>query len=121
MPAVGPRDRRATNGHHEIMTPLNNPVVRRCIKPLDGTFCADNGSRIVVRLVPGTDTVPDVIEFRPERTRRSERLTVQDAYRIAIRARVNRDVLEKARNRKDAVARRRNAQRIKRAEKRLFA
>lgn len=72
------------------MTPLKSPVVRRGNFPLDGSYGPDRGKRLVARLVPGTDTVPDVLELRPEGSRRPpERVALIDAYRYAIRARTN--------------------------------
>jgi len=102
------------------MTTLNSPVTRRLIKPLDGTFCRDAGATIVATLLPGTDTVPDMIEIRPLRSRRPERLALCDVYRLALRARVSREVLERARETKAQKAAKRIARKIKAAERRLF-
>lgn len=102
------------------MTPLKTRVTRRTNTALDGAFGPDRDKRIVVSLLPGDGKgIPDVIELRPERTRRVERLAVVDIYRYAMRCRVNSEVLAKARARKEKMALRREAESIRRAEKRL--
>lgn len=98
-----------------------SPVKRVTRGTLDGTFCADRGKRLVVSFIPGDgDKIPDLLELRPLRTRRAERIAVIDAYRYALRCRINRDLLERARNRKAAKQARRERLAIKRAEARLF-
>lgn len=102
------------------MTSLHKPVVRQAIKPLDGSFGADSDRRLVVVLLPGSDTLPDTIELRPAGTRRPERLALVDVYRFALRSRVNRELLERAREVKARKADRLAQARQARAEKRLF-
>ena len=97
------------------MTPLTRPVRRISSERLHGTFGPDRNKRIAVTLHPDGR-----LEFRPERTRRAETLHILDAYRYALRCRVNREVLERARKKKDAKAKRLAALRQERAEKRLF-
>lgn len=97
------------------MTPLNKPVTRRSDTALDGSFGPDRNKRIVVTLHPGGR-----IELRPERTRRPETIHLLDVYRYALRCRVGREQLEKARERKAKKAERLARQRQERAEKRLF-
>lgn len=83
------------------MTTLKKPVKRVTNVPLGGFFGPDRHRRIVVTLIPGNGKdVPDLIEMRPEGTRRPEKLAVIDVYRMAIRSRVNAGVLEKARAKK---------------------
>lgn len=96
-------------------------VRRLTIKELDGTFGPDRGKRIAFTYVPGNSYLPDVIELRPQGTRRIERIAVLDVYRYAIRCRVGRELLEKARDRKAKKAIRLAAQRQERAERKLFA
>jgi len=98
------------------MTKLTKPVHRLSLSTLDGTFGSDRNKRVVITLIPGN---PDVFELRPERTRRPEQIAVIDVYRFALRSRVNREVLERARQRKERKAERLAALRIARAEKRL--
>lgn len=96
-------------------------VKRVTVGELDGTFCADAGRRVVLTFTPGDGRgIPDMLELRPLRTKRAERIAVIDVYRYALKCRVNRDVLERARGTKAAKARRAELQRIKRTEKRLF-
>ena len=83
---------------------------------LDGSFGPDRDKRIVVTLHPDGR-----LELRPERTQRSETVHLLDVYRFAIRCRVNRDQLVKARERKEKKSIRLAAARQASAEKRLFA
>jgi len=101
------------------MTRLTKPITRRLNTALDGHFCSDAGNVLVVRLIPGHGEVPDLIELRPAKTRRPERIALVDVYRLAIRARVNIALLTKARARKEAKATRLAQERQRRAEKRL--
>lgn len=103
------------------MTTLTRPVIRRTTGKLDGSFGPDRNKAIVVRIAPGTDSVPDVLELRPERSRRVERVAIIDVYRFAIRSRVNREHLEKARVSKERKAVRLAALRQQRAERKLRA
>lgn len=68
-------------------------------------FGADRGKRIVITLIPGNgktgaECVPDLIELRPERTRRPETVAALDVYMWAMKCRLNRGQLEKAREKK---------------------
>lgn len=60
------------------------PVSRATSAPLGGQFGKDKKRRLVVTLRAG-----DVIEFRPEKTRRAVTVTATDMYRFAIRCQVN--------------------------------
>lgn len=104
------------------MTRLNNPVARVTRCALDGTYGPDRDRPVVIKLIPGDPetNIPDMMELRPLGTRRSERVAVMDVYRYALRCRVNRDVLEKARHKKERKAQRLADLRQKRAEKRLL-
>mgnify|MGYP003349341810 CR=1 FL=1 len=66
------------------MTTLAKPVRRVTRDTLDGSHGPDRGKRIVVTLLPG-----DVIELRPERTRRGETISLADVYAYALRSRVH--------------------------------
>jgi hypothetical protein len=105
---------------------VSSPVKHVSIVPLDGSFGPDRERRIVVAFVPGKKSareeadVPDTLELRPLGTRRIERLAVIDVYRYALRCRVGRALLEKARIAKSRRALRLAAQRLERAEKRLI-
>jgi hypothetical protein len=94
----------------------NGSITRKTRATLDRTFGPDHDKAIIVTLHPDGR-----IELRPERTRRSETLSLIDVYRYAIRCRVGRGQLEKARERKARKAERLARQRQERAEKRLFA
>jgi hypothetical protein len=96
------------------MTKLNKPVARISDVQLDGSFGPDRNRRIVVTIHPN-----GTLELRPERTRRSETIHLLDAYRFALRCRVNRITLEKARTKKAKRAERLARARQERAEKRL--
>lgn len=66
------------------MTDLHKPVYRVTTGALDGSFGPDRGRRLVAGLAPG-----DLIELRPQGTRRTERLSLLDVYRYAVRCRLN--------------------------------
>lgn len=107
-------------GEIKAMTSLNKPVVRKTATVLDGCFGPDRGKAIVVRLIPGDGKeIPDLLELRPERTRRAEAITVADVYRFAMRCRINRELLERARAKKESKARQRESRRLDAAARRL--
>ena len=92
---------------------------------LDHSFGTDNGKPIVVAFIPGDgkkNGIPDILELKPLRARRhrAERIAVIDAYRYALRCRVNLELLSKAREKKAKKAERLARERQARAEKRLF-
>lgn len=99
---------------------VSSPVKRVSVAPLDGSFDQDRGRRIVVAFIPGREGIADRLELRPLGTRRAESLAVVDVYRYALRCRVGRDLLERARERKARKAQRLAAARQARAEKRLL-
>lgn len=102
------------------MTTLTKPVRRITNTSLDGSYGADRSKRIVVTLIPGDGKdIPDLLELRPERTRRAERVAVKDVYRYAMRCRVNTEVLAKARARKEKKAERLARRRLESAERRF--
>lgn len=90
------------------------PCSRVTAAELGGNFGSDRRRRLVVTLLAG-----DLVSFRPERTRQVVTMLAVDLYRVALRAVANRISLEKARNRKVAVAARRMAARIRRADQRM--
>lgn len=82
------------------MTALNKPV-RRVSASTVAKYGPDCGKRIVVTLVPGNGAgTPDIIELRPERTRRAETVALIDVYHYAMKCRVNAAQLAKARDKK---------------------
>lgn len=96
-------------------------VVRRVTrKTLDGSHGPDRGRRIIITFIPGNDRVEDMLALKPERTRRVEHITIADIYRYAIRCRVQRRLLEKARERKAKKAERLARERRVRAERKLL-
>ena len=97
------------------MTPLTKPVRRKTNSVLGYDFGPDRGHAIILTVHPDGR-----LELRPERTRRAETIHLLDVYRFAIRCRVNRGQLEKARLAKEKRAIRLAAQRQERAEKRLL-
>ncbi len=87
------------------MTPLSRPVRRVILASLDGSFGPDRNRRIVVTLIPGNGgSTPDLVELRPERTRRGEQIAVMDLYRYALRCRSNRETRLKAQLKKERKA-----------------
>lgn len=101
------------------MTPITKPTRRRTNAALDGSFGQDRHKRLVVTLLPGTGDVPDLLELRPEGTRRREVIAICDIYRLAIRARVNLANLERARAKKVKVIAARERQALDRAARKL--
>lgn len=102
------------------MTPLKKPVSRVTNGSLDGSFGPDRNRRVVVTLTPGNGRdVPDLITLRPHGTRRGETAAVIDVYRFALRCRVSRALLEKARNRKSKLAEKRAQRRLDARETRF--
>lgn len=82
---------------------------------LDGTFGCDRGRRITIVIYAN-----GVIELRLAKSPRKEVIHAVDVYRYAVRCRVNRALLEKARLKKEQKAARLARQRQERAERRLF-
>ncbi len=97
------------------MTKLTKPVHRMGNGKLGPAYGPDKDRRIAVTLLPG-----DMIELRPERTQRPERIALIDVYRYALRCRANVEYLAKARIAKDKKAIRLARDRQERAEKRLL-
>jgi hypothetical protein len=95
-------------------------VRRMTVGQLPGYFGPDSGRRIIITIVPGQGTVPDMLVLRPFRTRRPESVSVIDVYRYALQCRANLEFLEKAREKKARKAARLASQRQERAERKLF-
>ena len=72
------------------MTALTKTVYRVTLGALDGSYGPDRGRRLVAGLAAG-----DLIEMRPQGTRRAVRLSLFDAYRYAVRCRAD-SVLRRA-------------------------
>lgn len=95
------------------MTTLKKPVARLTRSTLGPFFGPDRDKRLVVSFVPG-DGADDLIQIRPERSRRVETLTLAAVYRYALTCRVNCAQLAKAREKKAAKERRRAENRLRR-------
>lgn len=101
------------------MTTLSKPV-RRVTSTRAEKYGPDHKRRLVVTIHPGNGhDVPDRIELRPERRRQGESANVDDIYRWLIKCRVNRTLLEKARQKKQKLADRRLKARIARADRKF--
>lgn len=87
------------------MTALKKPV-RRVSAAVAASYGPDRGKRLVVTIVPGPGGA-DMLELRPERTRRTETVLLADVYQWAIRSRVNATKMARLREKKakKAVAR----------------
>lgn len=94
----------------------NGALTRKTAATLDHSFGPDRNKHIILTIHPN-----GILELRPERTKRSETIDLVDVYRFAMRCRVGRGQLEKARERKLKKAERLARLRQERAEKRLFA
>ncbi len=87
------------------------PCSRVTFNPLGGQFGSDKRKRLVVTLIAG-----DVIQIRPEKTRRVVSMLAADVYRIMLRNEANKGTLEKARLAKIKKQERRESNRIKYAD-----
>lgn len=100
----------------EIVSQKSAPYSRVTFAPLGGQFGSDKSKRLVVTLLAG-----DVIQMRPEKTRRVVSMLAVDVYRILLRNEANKATLEKARARKIKKQEQRESARIKRADAKLRA
>ena len=66
------------------MTPLLKTVYRVTSGALDGGYGPDRGRKLIAGLAVG-----DLVEMRPQGTRRVVRLSLFDAYRYALRCQVS--------------------------------
>jgi hypothetical protein len=78
------------------MTILKKPVTRVAQTELDGHHGRDRGRRIVITLIPAADG-NDMIELRPQGTRRPKRVKVQDLYSYMLRCESNVSAMAKLR------------------------
>lgn len=102
------------------MTKLKKPIARVTQTALDASFGPDRNRPIVITITPGNGKdVQDTFTLRPHGTRRAEVIAVIDCYRFALRCRVNKEVLERARQKKALKQAKRERESIKRAERRL--
>jgi hypothetical protein len=83
------------------MTTLTNATRRMTRGTLSFSWGPDSGRCLVASLEPG-----DVLTLRPAGTRRAETISLFDVYSYALRCRVNRGFLEKAREKKAKKAQR---------------
>ena len=83
------------------MTILNKLLTRVARTELDGHHGTDRGRRIVITLIPAADG-NDMIELRPQGTRRPKRVKVADLYSYMLRCESNVSKMEKLRMRKEA-------------------
>ncbi len=65
------------------MTTITKTTYRLTVGALDGSYGPDRGRRLVSGLAVG-----DLLELRPAGTRRAVRLSLFDAYRLAVRFQV---------------------------------
>lgn len=98
----------------EIVSQKPAPVSRATFNPLGGQFGSDKRKRLVVTLIDG-----DVIQMRPEKTRRVVSMLAADVYRMMLRNEANKGTLEKARLAKIKKQERRESNRIKYADQKL--
>jgi hypothetical protein len=88
------------------MIKLHTAISRVTTRALPPSFGKDKGRWLTVTLVPGNgDEVEDLITIRPHGTRRPETISLEAVYLFALRSRVNKEMLERARERKAAVRR----------------
>lgn len=97
-----------------MATKLEKQVKRETLGTLDGSFGKDRNKPLIAVM-----SVGDIIILTPKRSQRSEIVSLFDVYRFAIRCRVNKEVLEKARNNKEKKRVKSLAAKLKRDEKKL--
>lgn len=97
-----------------MATKLTNPVKRETIGTLDGSFGCDRGKNLIAIM-----SVGDVLVIKPKRSQRQETISLFDVYRYAIRCRVNKEHMEKMRNKKQAKAVKRLAAKIRREDRKF--
>lgn len=102
----------------EIVGEKPAPCSRMTVATLGGQFGKDKHRRLVVTMADG-----DVIKIRPERSglSRTESMTVFDMYRVMIRNKANKLLLEKARVAKLKKKERRESRAVARADAKLRA
>lgn len=100
----------------QIISEKPAPCSRVTFNPLGGNFGSDKRKRLVVTLLAG-----DVIQCRPEKTRRTVSMLAVDVYRIMLRNEANKFTLEKARAAKIRKQDRLERARISRADAKLKA
>jgi len=98
------------------MTLLSRTISRKSSVALDGTFGKVRHRRVVITLHPN-----GLILLRPERTRRAETIHLLDVYRYAMRCRVSKQLLEKAREWKAKKAERLARARLDQAARRKIS
>jgi hypothetical protein len=102
------------------MTELKKKVSRVARKPLGHGFGSDHRRPLVCAFIPGNGAdVDDLLELRPHGTRRPELIALVDVYRFAIRCRVGRLQLEKARAKKAKKEAARERAAIARADRKI--
>lgn len=102
------------------MTPLEKPVRRKAPNTiLGGSYGPDSGRPLVVSIIPNPHG--DLIEIKPlgVSSRRAERVLIEDVYRWALRNRVARQTLERARKILERRREQRQAAARDRAERKL--
>lgn len=100
----------------ETTTSIESQFIDVTRQALGAAFGPDRARKLVISYAPEKD----LLVLRPAGTTRAEVIALADVYRYAVRCRVGRALLEKARERKAKRAERLARQRQERAEKRLF-
>lgn len=108
--------RPVRDAEREIIGQKESPVKAITIEPLGGAFGADKRRRLVVTLAGG-----DVIKLKPHGTRREVSVGAADVYRYALMCIANGARMNKLRDRKVAVAARRERQKLAAQERRMRA
>lgn len=99
------------------MTALTKAISRKT-SARASTYGRDAARRIVVKLMPGPSG-QDMIELRPERTRRGRTMLLADLWSLMLRHEANRAWSEKALARKKAKAERKAARAAQTETRRL--
>jgi hypothetical protein len=106
------------------MIKLINRINRVTEQELSAQYGSDKGRRLVVSLVPipsKDGRIQDLIELRPHGTRRAELIPIEAVYAFAIRSRVNKEWMEKLREKKLKKTAARERAAIARADRKITA
>lgn len=98
------------------MTLLHKPLKRVTNEKLGSGHGSDGRRRIVVTLLPGNgDDVPDMIELRPERTRRGKLVAIRDVYTYILKCEANKATIDRMNKAKAKKAAARELRRFRRS------
>lgn len=83
------------------MTKLSKPVRRVSSTRLSACHGRDKNRRIIVTIIPGNGgSVPDLINLKPERLKKSRSIALEDLYIYLVKCEANQKFMARLRERK---------------------